>query len=139
MNTHSKEPGMSTSYHLSIGYNSGCSCPKELIKPEQSWELLKSAVLVICGDPALIVAEARKFGAPEQCANGPECCTLEGHAERYKTPWTDQTIRFNEKNKQVIQIASGDREVKEHVRRAFCRLVIAAMHKYNIEVNMEVV
>lgn len=130
---------MSTGYHISIGYNSGISCPAKYIGENgEAWALLKSVVLEICNNVDLIVDEARRFGAPEQCKNGPDCCNLTNHAERYKLPWQDQTIYFDEKRKEVIQMASGDREVKEHVRRAFCRLVMNEMHKHGVEINIVV-
>jgi DNA repair exonuclease SbcCD ATPase subunit len=83
-------------------------------------------------------AEARRDAA-ENCEKGPDCCTLQNHADRYKLPWQDRTIYFDEKNQRVVQMASGDRLVKEHIRRAFCRLVMAEMHKLNIEINIVVV
>lgn len=129
---------MSTSYLISIGYNSGCSCEKDYIDKAKAWELLKNMVRSICADHTLIVDEARKFDAPEHCETGPECCTLTNHAEKYKLPWTDRTIYFDEKKQQVVQMASGDRLVKEHIRRAFCRLVMAEMHKLHVEINIVV-
>jgi hypothetical protein len=143
MNTHAREPGVSTSYIIGIGYNSGASCDFKFTSSNgffaEAWELLKSVVIEICNNPNRIVEEARKFSAAETCANGTTCCTLEGHAEKYRIPWTDRTIAFDEKKKEVVQMASGDRLVKEHIRRAFCRLVINEMHKHNIEVNLMVV
>jgi hypothetical protein len=133
---------MSTSYVISIGYNSGISCPARLIGESgatEAWGMLKSVVEKLCADTDRIVAEARAFNAPENCEKGPDCCTLQNHADRYKLPWQDRTIYFDEKNQRVVQMASGDRLVKEHIRRAFCRLVMAEMHKLNIEINIVVV
>jgi hypothetical protein len=126
-----------TYYIIGVGYNSGSSC-KEYHNNEKAWELLKSVVIEICNNPEKITEEAHKFNAPETCQHGPTCCTLAGHAERYKLPWKDLTIRFDEENQTVVQLASGDREVKEHIRRAFCRLVLYAMHKHNVEINITV-
>lgn len=127
---------MSTTYIISIGYNSGFSCKHDDSIKDKSWELLKSVVNKICSDPNSIVEEARRFNAPEEEIDE---CTLENCAARYELPWNDMTIYFNEEEKLVVQCAAGSREIKEHIRRAFCRLVLQEMHKHNIEINLTVV
>lgn len=128
---------MSTSYYIELGYNGGFS--SQLDRDEQ-WEVLKSAVLEIREHPERIWDEARAFGAPEEDDDGE---TLESYCERYRPPATDQTIYVEDTadRRYVVQMASGGepaRLMKEHVRRAFCRLVIYAMHRQSIEVNLTV-
>lgn len=120
-----------TSYTLSIGYLSGCSFKGN---DDEAWQALVNCVEALKHDPDRIVAEARRLGAPEQCEHG--CCTLRAYAEAYQSQ--DATLITYPDEKAIRQFASGDRTLKEHVRRAFCRLVMEDMHRQGIEVNLAV-
>ena len=39
---------------------------------------------------------------------------------------------------EVVQWASTDHAIKYHVRRAYVRLLIEAMHRHEIEINLRV-
>jgi hypothetical protein len=130
---------MATSYYLSVGYLSGYSFQGG---PDAAWEVLKWIVERLRHEPSKLVAEARRLGAPERCARG--CCDLRELAERYgagedltltvveRVDEDDAPVRY------IRQVASGDRMLKEHVRRAFCRLVIEEAHREGIEVDLTV-
>jgi hypothetical protein len=127
-----------TGYYLSSGYNSGYSVREGA--PVDGWEKLKEIALRLCSQPEKIVDEAIKFGAPPICEDG--CCTLLDYAMRYQ-PQDDGTFKIHESENDddeayIAMHASGDRELKEHIRRAFCRLVIYEMHKLGLEVNLSV-
>ncbi len=126
-------------YHISIGYNGATG-----IDYSVAWKTLKRVSRQVCDDPAEIIAEARRLGAPEQCERG--CCTLESHTEVYRTSFETSghpvSIIENEndpENYQVMQLASSGDAIKYHVRRAFVRLVIESMHREGIEVSLTVV
>lgn len=122
-----------TTHTISIGYNSGDGSLK--LSRNKSWLVLKRTVEEICADIASLIAEARKYNAPEEDADG----DLQDFANYYKLPWQDQTIYFDEKLHVVIQNSSGRRNIKEHLRRAFCRLVMQKLHQRNIEININVI
>jgi hypothetical protein len=129
---------MSTSYYIEIGYNSGFS--SQII---DEWHMLKDVAIAICDHPERIAEEAIAFGAPR---------TLEGedlfaYAHSYATR-EDLTISFVESKDEygkpdcfILQCASGggaSRILKEHLRRAFCRLVLYEMHRRGIEITIRV-
>jgi hypothetical protein len=126
-----------TGYYIEAGYCSGAS-------REEAWAKIKEITNYLCEHPSLIVEEALKFGAPKS-ADGDG---IEYYAQKYKER-TDLTIRIKEgideftkeERNQVVQLASGGgrgRVMKEHMRRAFCRLVMYEMHKLELEVNISV-
>ena len=115
-----------TGYHISIGYQS--SSDKDDAK-----QALLEVVDGICKYPMQIVYEARRLGdaVPDE------------YAESYSKPWADASISIIDKEGdfQVMQLASGggiERGYKEAMRRAFCRLVLEAMHKKKMEININV-
>ncbi len=120
-----------TSYTLSIGYISGYSFKGD---KDDAWQALVNCVEALKRNPDRIVAEARRLDAPEQCKHG--CCTLQETAGAYLND--DATLVIYHSDRAVRQFASGDRMLKEHVRRAFCRLVMEDMHRQGIEVNLQV-
>lgn len=125
---------MSTGYTIEIGYISGYSWNGNR---EDAWLLLAGAASIIAKHPQFIEEEALRFGAPKVCPCG--CgATLKEHCEVYQHEYiTDGGPLLIDHEKQVIfQMASGNREMKEHVRRAFCRLILYEMHKLGIEVNI---
>ena len=123
-----------TGYYLEPGYQSGAS-------REAAWEALKRITLEISDAPERIALEAAAFGVrqiPDEY--------LAAYRER-----TDLTVRIKERGDigvdedaetgHVVQYASGggqSRVMKEHLRRAFCRLAIREMHLLGYEVNMRV-
>lgn len=125
---------MATGYTLELGYQSGYSSHAD------AWEALKAYALYLCDHPAEIYDEARKFGAPD-ALDGER---LMDYAARYHGA-VDLTLVIQDpegdEKGHVYQCASGGapaRVLKEHLRRAFCRLVIAEMHRKGIEVNLTV-
>lgn len=121
-----------TGYHFSIGYNGATRCDYQSM-----WETLKRKTREICNSPDSIVKEARRVGCPEKCRKG--CCQLEGYADGYGESYDSgvHPIQIDEKpgREQVIQMASTSCEIKYHVRRAFVRLLMEAMHRESIEIN----
>lgn len=126
-----------TSYTIEVGYNSGYSFTTGLrITPNQQWECLKSVITKVCNDTQRIIDDAKLYGAPDIDRHGN---TLSEAAEMCKDG-NPNGFRFyeNQGDNQFRMPASGDRELKEHVRRAICRLVILDMHKMGIEVCLRV-
>jgi hypothetical protein len=122
---------MSTGYTLTIGYLSGHSTK---LDKDEAWQELVRCVEQLRVQPERIVQEARRLNAPETCEEG--CCTLLDMAQAYQHD--DGTLVLNHQEHYILQLASGDRMLKEHVRRAFCRLVIEEMHRQGIEVCLQV-
>jgi hypothetical protein len=115
-----------TGYHIEVGYNSVHS-------KEEVGEKLREVVKAICAQPEQIAIETQRIEAihvPNE------------YVESYREPWQDSTIKIIEGERlQVMQLASGDgesRDYKESMRRAFCRLVLQAMHRERMEVSVYV-
>lgn len=129
-----------TGYHIELGYNA--HPPAE---ENEMWEILKQKTQEICDNPQAIITEARRLRSPETCEKG--CCHLNTYADNYaeKIGSYGHPISIIEErqapffeNRQIMQLASTDDPIKYHVRRAFIRLLIEAMHKEEIEVNLTV-
>ena len=120
-----------TGYSFSIGYLSGYGYKGST---DDAWQELVIVVEALKKRPERIVAEAQRLNAPEHCEEG--CCTLMTLAMSYQCH--DATLVIHHEERTIDQYASGDRMLKEHVRRAFCRLVIEDMHRLGIEVNLKV-
>ncbi len=120
-----------TGYSFSIGYLSGASYKGDT---DEAWQELVKCVETLRTQPERIVTEARRLDAPEHCEHG--CCTLFSLAQAYQNH--DATLVIHHDAHTIDQYASGDRMVKEHVRRAFCRLVLEDMHRKGIEINLKV-
>lgn len=118
-----------TSYRIEIGYNSAHST-------DAVEQKLRMVTEEICRHPELILKEALlREGKVIPSEYG----------EAYRQPWQDKTIQFllatEDRSFCVYQMASGggiEREYKEAMRRAFCRLVIEMMHRKGMEVTMVV-
>lgn len=125
-----------TGYHITIGYNGATNS----FSYDEMWEILKETTRKICDSPQSIIAEARRLNAPESCSQG--CCSLDTYADNYvdsfETYGHPISIIDDGENRQVMQLASTDDDIKYHVRRAFVRLLIQEMHKRKIEVNLNV-
>lgn len=134
------------SYHISIGYNGAIDNGYSY---DEMWLILKNKTREICNQPHLIVNEALRLGSPEYCDRG--CCHLDLYANNYADPFStpghpiviiDENYpawEIGNKERQIMQLASTGNEIKYHIRRAFVRLLIEAMHKERIEVSLEVV
>jgi hypothetical protein len=123
---------MGTGYSITLGYQSGYST---CLDQDEAWQALVDCVQALRLQPERIVKEAQRLGAPAACED--HCCTLQQMAEAYSSN-DDATLRINQRERYIYQLATGDRTLKEHVRRAFCRLVIEEMHRQGIEVCLEV-
>lgn len=133
-----------TGYHISIGYQSGGP------DKEEAWEILKRVVLELCHSPHRLADEAVRFGMGTHEAFKYASAYASASEELRGTE--DSTLRIIEANElsarreegtvpQVMQLAGGSGEsrvIKEAMRRAFCRLVMAEMHKREIEININV-
>lgn len=115
-----------TGYYIEVGYNRARS-------KDEVGEKLREVVKAICAKPETILAEVKRVEGR---------AIPDSYAESYREPWQDATIKIIEGERlQVMQLASGggeSRDYKEAMRRAFCRLVIEAMHLEQMEVNMVV-
>lgn len=123
-----------TGYYVRIGYN-----PLR-IDHEKMWSTLKCEARHIADNPQAIIAEARRLGSPEQCDDG--CCDLDSYADNYSEPFgvAGHPVSIHEDADEpwLVQHASTADPIKYHVRRAFIRLLIEAMHRKEIEVSMSV-
>jgi hypothetical protein len=125
-----------TGYHISIGYNGAINIGLDY---DEMWEMLKRKTREICDNPQAIAAEARRLGAPESCSEG--CCSIETFSDYYAKPFEaygHPISIIDGDDRQIMQLASTSDAIKYHVRRAFVRLLIEAMHKEQIEVNLAV-
>ena len=122
-----------TRYHIEIGYLSAGD-------PEQAWQILVDVVQGLREQPNRIIGEALRI-------EGGSMRELIHFAEQYSARFDcdDATLRVIQpllgRKGSIMQLASGgglDREIKEKMRRAFSRLVIAEMHNRRIEVNLRV-
>jgi hypothetical protein len=116
-----------TGWHITIGYISGDSCE---YNRDQAWELLKAEVARLREDGKAILGEYIRT-CPEMIS-----AEVEELIACYKAAHGDKTITVLEDKREIMQLASGARSTKEQVRRAFCRLVLDAMHRHNIDINL---
>lgn len=117
-----------TGYTLTAGYQSGGN-------KADAWQRLKQTALRLCETPDAIAAEVERL-EPGRYSGEERAEYAAAYALRQ-----DLTITFRDDpdDPAIHQSASGGgrgRELKEAMRRAFCRLVIEAMHRERIEVNM---
>ena len=131
-----------TGYYIYVGYNSN---HEDIVV----WNTLKRITKEICENPSVLVEEVLSLHKI-----GNEIKMLREFSLSYKD-CEDSTITIIEPNPlnpkgnaadlircEIVQYASGggdEREVKELLRRAFCRLVLKEMHKRGMEVNILVV
>jgi len=123
-----------TGYHISIGYNSTLT---HIERAGMTWEALKEVVAELRSQPNLIVGEVQR-----ERSNLAEPHILLDYAAAYQDG-IDKTLNIieatDDRPAEIMQLASGSgdgRDIKEAMRRAFCRLVIFEMHKRGIEVNL---
>ena len=118
---------MATGYHIRRGYNSAH-------KPDEVEGKLREVVTAICREPSQIVDEVKRVEGRD---------VPESFAESYREPWQDLTIKFVEDDDglMLMQMASGggsDRDNKEAMRRAVCRMVMERMHAAGMEISISV-
>ena len=117
-----------TSYTIMLGYNSSKNT-------SECAEELRKCVAHLRANFTQIAEEAKRF-------DGFELDELNEFAMAYAPVNNDLTIQIVDgeyDDFRIFQMASGgevDRSIKESLRRAFCRLVLNAMHKKQIEVNI---
>jgi hypothetical protein len=115
-----------TSYSIEIGYNS-------TFKKEEVLPVLQSVVKHLQDKPYLIAEEVMRIEP-----NLSKERVLE-YAESYQEPVQDLTIRWEESEVRMLASGAGEsRDIKEALRRAFCRLVLEAMHREKMEINIHV-
>ena len=119
---------MATGYHIRRGYNSAH-------QPDEVEGKLREVVTEICREPSQIIDEVKRV----------EGRTVPGSfADSYREPWQDLTIKFVENKEDglmLMQMASGggtDRDNKEAMRRAVCRMVMERMHAAGMEISVSV-
>lgn len=132
---------MATSYTIEIGYMSGYSYDGGAV---DAWNELLEATRAIINNPAKMTAEARAFGAPWYCCEK-QCSHLNDYTDAYARDWQQGgPLRIvDEKDKRPYLHIScsggeGERQMKEHVARAFVRLLIEKMHRKQIEISIRV-
>lgn len=126
---------MAISYTIEGGYNSSA-------RPAEVRDKLRNVVSEIRNNPDRIAAELLQF-EPEWDVE-----TVNEYVQSYLPINTDLTVHVYEPDDsyvgspfQVRQCASGggwERQLKEGLRRAFCRLVLREMHQARMEINIHV-
>jgi len=122
---------MSTAHVIQVGYNSAHH-------KKDVWKELKEYVGYLCSSNFKIADEAKKYTSKISHDQ------LDEFGKSYKE-CKDLTIRIHDNEDvdecYIRQMSSGggvDREIKEQLRRAFCRLVLERMHSLNMEINISV-
>lgn len=129
---------MGVGYHIRLGYNGRTDWHSD-----DAWKELKNFALKLAKQPEVIAEEAKKFNAPENCCDECETTLIDvckTYDKSYGNPLTiiDKLDNEGDPDKQVMQMATGGCLLKDHTRRAFCRLIINEMHKQGIEVSLTV-
>ena len=121
-----------TGYHVRVGYNSSGD-------PAHQWESLKNALIVVKANPAMLLNEINR-------CNGDLTRSLE-HWQWVRTIVTglaeDSSVRpiDNDEDPQIYMTASGggeQRQAREAVCRAVCRILMELMHRRNVEISVVV-
>ncbi len=125
-----------TGYYLRPGYQSNGS-------REEAWAVIRAIVADLRLDPNAIMAEVVRVDPKILLDEDYDECAMLYADDR------DLTLRIFDAGREadqqdgpvIVQLASGGgkfREIKEQLRRAYCRLVIERCHAKGIEVNLEV-
>lgn len=122
-----------TGYYIELGYMS------HSVPGPEPWKQIVDFAKKLCDQPCRIAIEAERHGMRIETANE--------YAASYKEQ-ADLTIQFKDAEPdedghkaRIVQLASGggiERDHKEAMRRAFCRLVMEFAHSRQIEVNIYV-
>jgi len=126
-----------TGYYIYIGYNS-------VLSEFDVWQELKRVAAYYCENYNLIADDAVEIEGRDPKFNE----KIFDYAKNYNNH-TDLTIKIvdqksddiGNRERYIAQLASAggySREVKEILRRAFCRVVLREMHKKGMEVCISV-
>lgn len=125
-----------TGYHLRIGYLSGYSTNS---CRDEAWKILVETAERIREDREAIIAETLRLEPNldrEHIAESAECFSKK---TRDATLTIINKVTTENDDRGIMLLAGGGcRGDKESTRRAFCRLVIEAMHRKKIEVCLSV-
>jgi hypothetical protein len=129
-----------TTYTITLGYNSGNtfnSCD------EERWAILKEEVAKIRSLPddiriAVFHLDPMKRWTADEVDEIKELITAYHHDNTDLTVYYADEDAPDPRERKLRQSTSYPGRLKHHVRRAFCRLVIQAMHRRGIEVNLNV-
>lgn len=117
-----------TGYHIRCSYNSS-------FKLKEMNSKLEIVINDICANPERIADEVKRVEGREVPGR---------FIDPYRQPWPDLTIKTMKDcdgRLTVMQMASGggeDRQIKESMRRAVCRMVMERMHASGMEVSISV-
>lgn len=124
---------MATSWNISIGYISGTTYNGDV---NTAWETLKQDAKDLADSPYVLLAEynlyARHIGDDET----PTLVYATQYSAKEYNPMT-----VNDEKQRIFIGASGgnpSRAVKEHMARAFIRVLMRRMHERGIDVNVSV-
>lgn len=127
---------MGTGYTIRLGYLSGATFRGDA---EEAWRIVQEEAERIWEMPAVIAIEAANCGAPVTLNNQ----VLHDYVLAFQKR-RGATIKLDcrdEEGPYIHMLASGgsaSRVVKEHIRRAFIRLLLAAAHRRGIDLNVTV-
>ena len=125
---------MATGYTIQVGYLSGYSFNGG---NDAAWNILKSVAASIAESAKDIHYEAIKYGSPDYDYDGD--FSLMDVCNTFALPVKDGGVMIiNDTERYIHMMASGNRTLKEHSRRAFIRLVMSAMHRQGIDINVNV-
>ena len=114
-----------TDYTITPGYSGG--------DRDISWEVLLEAVKAITQEELL-----NEYQGPETCEDG--CCSCVDMAKHMTVEQgVDLSVRIDEEARQVRMLASGggvNRDMKEHMRRAFTLCVMRRADKQSVDVDV---
>jgi hypothetical protein len=123
-----------TGYYIRIGYNPTRGDSDEM------WRLLKEEARNLADKPEAIIEEVLRVEDPSGTFG--YLGELDMYADIYREPFDSDghpVAIVEERGEQYVQqLASTDRGLKYHVRRAYARLLIEAMHRHGIEVCLSV-
>lgn len=119
-------------WSITVGYISGYS---QACYDGETWEILKKESLRITPDD--LHQEAIKATTFGDAMNG----YIREVADTYTTEGVGNPLHINDNDEYILITASGGgeyRPAKEYVARAFCRLLMRAMHSHNIDICISV-
>lgn len=115
-------------WHITLGYNSGYT-------GEAKWQTVIDLAVMTCEDTKRLMDEAHVYTRSEALSLREKIGEV---AETYKTHDTHGSPVFMD-DQTIMILASGGgeyREAKEHVARAFVRLLLARVHEFGFDINV---